>query len=325
MMDLSALNAYCAKIGADRLIVQAAGGNISLKSEDTLWIKASGCWMEDAQKKDIFVPVDLLSLRSNLAHENFDFVPKVVVETRLRPSIETLFHALIPSRVVLHTHSIEVLAVLVREDAQTELEEKIGNMCEWIFVDYHKPGPNLAEAIHTAMQEKPLARIVFMRNHGIIIGADSVEEVDRLLRHILNRLSNTVYYDSITPNVRHDIPGYQLVTDNGVHVLALDTRLHKRLARDWVLYPDHVIFLDPVAYCSQIYPTDHARPNHLFVPGVAVYERMDITRAARAQLLCYLDVIVRQSEDQRLSSLNDEAIQVLLDWDAEKFRQFMNN
>jgi len=50
---------YCAAIGADPLLVQGAGGNVSWKESDTLWVKASGTWLKEAVQKDIFVPVEI--------------------------------------------------------------------------------------------------------------------------------------------------------------------------------------------------------------------------------------------------------------------------
>ena len=61
---LASLAEISARVGADRLLVQAAGGNTSIKLGDTLWIKASGQWLADALAKPIFVPVDFNALRS---------------------------------------------------------------------------------------------------------------------------------------------------------------------------------------------------------------------------------------------------------------------
>ena len=58
---------YCARIGQEPLLVQGAGGNVSWKDGGTLWIKASGAWLADAEKDDIFVPADLDTLRVALA------------------------------------------------------------------------------------------------------------------------------------------------------------------------------------------------------------------------------------------------------------------
>ncbi len=53
LLDLSA------RIGRDPLLVQASGGNTSIKLNGTLWIKASGKWLANADKEEILVPVRL--------------------------------------------------------------------------------------------------------------------------------------------------------------------------------------------------------------------------------------------------------------------------
>ena len=50
---------FCQRIGADPLLVQGAGGNVSWKEGDDLWVKASGTWLADAVSQDIFIPVSL--------------------------------------------------------------------------------------------------------------------------------------------------------------------------------------------------------------------------------------------------------------------------
>ena len=68
---------YCSTIGADPLLVQGAGGNVSWKEEDTLWVKASGTWLAEAAGKDIFVPVDLPHLRAAIASGDFSVTPRL--------------------------------------------------------------------------------------------------------------------------------------------------------------------------------------------------------------------------------------------------------
>ena len=58
MVELDKLRTLSARVGADPLLVQAAGGNTSLKHDGVMWIKASGTWLKDAAARDIFVPLD---------------------------------------------------------------------------------------------------------------------------------------------------------------------------------------------------------------------------------------------------------------------------
>jgi rhamnose utilization protein RhaD (predicted bifunctional aldolase and dehydrogenase) len=111
---------YCSGIGADPLLVQGAGGNASWKDGNTLWVKASGTWLAEAIEKNIFVPVDLPHLLTAIESGYFSVTPRLLGESVLRPSIETLLHALMPHRIVVHLHAIEILAHLVRDDCQTD-------------------------------------------------------------------------------------------------------------------------------------------------------------------------------------------------------------
>lgn len=318
------VSAYCADIGTNRLLVQAAGGNISWKTSETLWVKASGTWLADAKQKNIFLPVDLRSIKEKISEGNYEFGLQNSRGGPLRPSIETLFHALITSTIVLHTHSVEALATLVRKDADLEIEKKIGQSLDWILLDYHKPGPKLAKAIHDALKNKPSANVIFMRNHGIIIGGESIQEVDGMLKYILSALRQEVHYKALAVKDPPEIPGYRVASDTDVHSLVQHEILRKRLNTDWVLYPDHVIFLDQVAENDLSNIGCTGAPTHLFIPDIAVYERLNITRAARSQLLCYLDVVCRQLESAELIKLSKTEINELLNWDAEKFRQSIN-
>ena len=148
---------YCANIGLDSMLVQGAGGNVSWKDENTLWIKASGEWLADAKKKDIFLPINLKHLKDAIELSEFDVTPKALSKTELRPSIETLFHAVMPHRVVLHLHPIIPLSYLVRKDCFLIIKKKLNPSFQWDLIDYKKPGNLLAEEI-----SKKIAKIRFL-------------------------------------------------------------------------------------------------------------------------------------------------------------------
>ena len=42
------ISKFCAQIGKRSLLVQGAGGNVSFKDNDVLWIKASGFWLSQS-------------------------------------------------------------------------------------------------------------------------------------------------------------------------------------------------------------------------------------------------------------------------------------
>ena len=182
------VKAFCAQIGADPLLVQGAGGNVSWKDGDALWVKASGTWLAEAELKDIFVPVNLSLLQTALSKNDFSVKPEVSSNSDLRPSIETLLHALMPHRVVVHIHAVEILAHLVQVNAKVEIKNLVGDAVKWIYVDYFKPGADLARAVSEQLTNRSDADVVFLGNHGVVIGGEDVEDVASMLRTLISKL-----------------------------------------------------------------------------------------------------------------------------------------
>jgi len=327
---------YCTTIGTDPLLVQGAGGNVSWKDGDTLWVKASGTWLADAEDKDIFVPVDLTHLRTAIGNGDFSVSPIVRGETALRPSIETLLHALMPHRVVVHLHAIEILSRLVRENCQTEFLSILAPSIHWAMVDYHKPGASLAAAVCDALTQKPNANVIFLKNHGVVIGGADISEISANLGALTAALSTTPISSSntlrpILPPIvsQHDqfIPSIKAE----LHQLALNIDLFSRLDSDWALYPDHVVFLGAKAYTYKTWKAFFAEfkaiadsPELIFIQGCGVFVSPTFSKAKYAQLQCFYDVLVRQHPQSRIKALSIIQIAELLNWDAEKYRQLIS-
>ncbi|ELX08864.1 aldolase II superfamily [Janthinobacterium sp. HH01] len=322
----AAVSSYCARVGADPLLVQGAGGNASWKNGDTMWVKASGTWLGEAQRADIFVPVDLAHLRAAIAAGDLDVVPRALAGSSLRPSIETLMHALMPQSVVLHLHAVEVLAHLVRADFAAPAPAS----APWCWVDYHKPGAALAGAIAARLREQPEAQIVFLQNHGVVIGGADVGEVEAILASLLACM-RTEPLAPVAPAGAEASTMATLTTipDEGIQQLALDPRLYKRLRKEWALCPDHVVFLGAEAACYAdadsfvAAQTIGADARLAFIAGVGVYAAKDFGAARTAQLRCYYDILVRQPSDAVLTTLSMPQLAELLDWDAERYRLAM--
>jgi len=334
----TAVQRYCASIARDRLLVQAAGGNISWKSGDTLWIKASGTWLADAEQKEIFVPVDRRPIDAALARGDYAISPRALEGYALRPSIETLLHTLMPHKFVVHLHPVDAVAHLTRSCCEAELKVALGNDFIWELVDYHKPGADLAQAIHARLREKPAIQVMLLKNHGVILGAETLEQIDTNLKILSLRLGQKPMRREANKTSIHILSDidlssslYQVCADSELQYLATDLELYERLRDSWAIYPDHVVFLgaqairvdDPAALHSALTAADPAPP-FVFVKSAGVLESRSTTQAQRAQLTFYLDVIARQPAGHPLNPLSQEQIASLLNWDAEKYRLRLN-
>jgi len=326
------IKAYCARIGTDPLLVQGAGGNVSWKDGNVLWVKASGTWLADAEEKDIFVPIDLPHLLNALGGGNFSVDPRLHGESLFRPSIETLLHALMPQRVVVHLHAIEVLAHLVHDNFQADFESLLDESTPWAVVEYYKPGAALAAEISAALIQKPTTKVIFLKNHGVVIGGSDVAEVDQIIGKLTLALS-TRPADILPPShlmfvpPAHLIDQYAPVADLDIHQLALNPDLFNRLSSEWALYPDHVVFLGPKAYAYQKWEALNGQkmflnelPELVFISGKGVYAKPSFNKAKQVQLRCYFDVIVRQKPHSPMRVLTNIQIAELLNWDAEQYR-----
>jgi rhamnose utilization protein RhaD (predicted bifunctional aldolase and dehydrogenase) len=311
------INQMCADLGKDPLLVQGAGGNVSWKEHETLWIKGSGTWLANANDEDIFVPVNLKHLHDALFNQDFDAKPELIGAHILRPSIETVLHALMPHQVVVHLHAINALSHLVTQNCRKSIQQ----ICQKssinaAFVGYHKPGPELAQAIYKALQSTPEANVIFLQNHGVVIGAGSIEGI----YSVLNTIDKALEIQGASPRINPSfITNASPITD---YIPFADNE-------DWVLFPDHAVFLGPNANTYSSWESFQNQefgeaPELIFIENVGVFAKPEFNQAKTAQLRCYFDVISRVNPDVRLEPLSESAIHALLNWDAEKLRQQMS-
>jgi rhamnose utilization protein RhaD (predicted bifunctional aldolase and dehydrogenase) len=324
---------FCAQIGADPLLVQGAGGNASWKDSDALWIKASGTWLAEAELKEIFIPVNLTLLQTAFTKHDFSVRPEVTSNSDLRPSIETLLHALMPHRVVMHLHAVEILAHLVQINAKEKIKNLVGDSVKWIYVDYFKPGADLAKAVSEQLTNRSDADVVFLGNHGVVIGGEDVEDVASTLRTLISKLqtktSQSLAEGSPSPRDPEFLArGYVPCGDKEISLLTNRSELMNRLHHEWALYPDHVVFLEAKPAILELNfslldlnKVAISKPPFIFAIGDGVYECIHVTDAQKSQLRCYYDILIRQLSLEKLNPLTDEDVTNLLNWDAEKFRQ----
>jgi rhamnose utilization protein RhaD (predicted bifunctional aldolase and dehydrogenase) len=97
MLDLTLLLELSAKLGQNLDLVQAGGGNTSLKDNGTLSVKASGKWLVHALEEEMFIPVERAGILRSI-DEDREYVHEYRTQSgvTLRPSVETSMHAVIP-------------------------------------------------------------------------------------------------------------------------------------------------------------------------------------------------------------------------------------
>lgn len=140
-----------ARLGRNPLRVQASSGNTSIKLGGELWIKASGKWLAHAMDEAIMVPLDLMKVRKGLRQGEESF-RAAAGSNRLQPSIETAMHAVLPQRIIIHSHSVSTIAWAVRADDTERLTEKLDGL-SWQCIPYTPSGLPLARAIRVRKKD----------------------------------------------------------------------------------------------------------------------------------------------------------------------------
>lgn len=322
----------CVKVGSDFLLAQGAGGNVSWKEKDTLWIKASGTWLKDARENDIFLPLDIETIRDQVLNKNFRSIPQPTNGDKKRPSIETWFHALLPHKFVLHLHALEVLALLVRRDAKDVISRTLKTNVEWAFVEYLKPGEKLASRIAELLDKSPDVSLLFLENHGIVVGAETTDEIEEVILEVRAQLGQRAIAVSGTRALKnegtYEAAGYLLVENDAINSLAADPSLLSLVETAWAIAPDHVVFLgskpvvvSDIESLSVLVLDSQIRPKLVFVRGLGVFSDGPIDKSALDQLLAYYEILVRQTSGAQFRIFTETEIGELLNWDAEQYRQ----
>ena len=323
----SEIENYCAAIGKDRSLVQGAGGNVSWKEGGRMYVKASGTWLSDANKKDIFLPVELSVLYANIENNIFSIPEGLSKKGGMKPSIETMLHAIMQHTIVVHLHAIDILSILVREDAERTVSKTLKDKMNYIFIDYIKPGPDLARSIYKEILQNN-SDVIFLKNHGVVVGGSSIQEVQEEIEFILALFRSNSYIKRPELNGSYrglKIEGYNMLSIPETKWLACNYKIFDNLSNNWALYPDHVVFLGGAPNLA--IDIDSAKkiitsraPSYVIVRGYGIFVSPDISKSETSQLICYSDVLARQSKDQELHSLTKEEVGGLLSWESEKFR-----
>jgi ribulose-5-phosphate 4-epimerase/fuculose-1-phosphate aldolase len=294
--ELRLLRELSARLGANPLLVQASTGNTSVKVNETLWIKASGKWLAQAQQDDFLVPVDLEAARAGCCGS---------LSGGPCASIETSMHAVLPRRVVIHVHSVNVIAWAVRQDGERQLAERLSGLA-WQWIPYSPSGLPLARRVEKVIAHTPETKVFVLGNHGLVVCGDTCPAAEALLEEVEERLR-------VEP---------RLFPCSAVNALATDPQARRILAGG-VLYPCQAIFLPGTApVLEQVVSGNHLAQQPFFLideQGVRVSRSM--TRAEFEILNGLAEVVRRVDPVAPIRYLEEAEVRAVLGEGAGSYRQ----
>jgi len=190
-MNLSHLVSLSNRYGSNPDYVLAGGGNTSFKDERHLYVKASGTALADITA-DGFVKMDRPALERIFTHayppdaqaretevlkDMLDACPGNSEATeprrRRRPSVEALLHHILPWAYVLHIHPAMVNGMTCGKNGAGDCARLFPGAA---WVGQIMPGYTLAKEVRARVDSN--TRLLFLENHGVFIGGQSVEEID---------------------------------------------------------------------------------------------------------------------------------------------------
>jgi rhamnose utilization protein RhaD (predicted bifunctional aldolase and dehydrogenase) len=344
MPELDGFCQLAERIGQDILKTQGAGGNVSIKRNGLMWIKASGTWLAHALEHDILVPVLVDPLVAALrngdarAEKATDFVLADLNTSQLRPSIETSVHAVLPQSMVAHFHCVNTIALAVLADREEVLAERMAQLpdLKWAAIPYCRPGTPLAAEIDKVAQDRPDVLVLF--NHGLVVCAESVAELADRIERVC-----AVFSQPVTDMVPPDMSALAAIAANTNYHPADDLSSHApaltsaalSAALGGSLYPDHVIFLGTeLGLCTDSQTLGAmldaaaarglAPPKMVLVEGKGVLLSNDLTPGGKIMARCLAEVVARIPSGAALHYLDAAQEYELTHWEAEQYRQSLD-
>ncbi|HVA94040.1 MAG TPA: class II aldolase/adducin family protein [Candidatus Dormibacteraeota bacterium] len=329
--EISALVDFSTRLGRNPLLVQASNGNTSVKLGGVLWIKASGTWLEHAQWKGNFVPVDLEQAREAVRTRSVIF-PVAGTDLSSKPSIETAMHAVLPHRVVAHVHSINTIAWAVRRDAPEHLAAHLAGL-RWQWIPYSASGVPLARQIEKALSASPDAEIFVLANHGLVVCGTDCAAVEALLLEVERRLEvQPRVFPEPEPALSMVIarsPDWSLPVFRGLHALATDS-FSRSILKGGILYPCMAMFLGvktrmlphsvPLSRFAEYANGSDGQRTFVIIEDAGVILHKQITLEQRATLVALSRITQRIDASAPLRYLTCAEVTALLNTDQHAYQ-----
>ena len=207
---------FSKEIGENPAYIQGRGGNTSYKKRRSIFIKASGIKLKEIEEKNALVGCDLIMLQSYLSHKknkkNDEELNKLVDisiishNKSVKPSIEIGMHVVLPSRYVIHTHSVYVNVFACMNFPENFLNKLLVNY-PFMIIPYKNPGYELAAYLLKLQKNISLPPILILKNHGLLIHSDSLSDLKKMHTYVNKTLQKiTGKYQHFKPAKQKNIP-----------------------------------------------------------------------------------------------------------------------
>lgn len=270
-----------------------------------------------------------------------------------RPSVEALLHSIIPYTYVVHLHPALVNGMTCSQSGR-ESARKLFPEALWIPSAY--PGYMLANAVRQDRQDdeshtNTYPKIIFLQNHGVCVGGDSIEDIDRSYDHIMERLGRSIARKPNFAELKVDNHRISLVKQamqsmyGDAHdvPVAFNRELANRLADEQSFYslssaytPDHIVY----SGCKPLWIEEAVFEGNGTIedikesirnyehsigtkPKVLAVQRTAAIATDESAMALFIDTIKIAVFTESFGGsrfMDHDQIQFILNWEAEKYR-----
>ena len=327
------LSKYC---GERFDLVQAGGGNSSVKIDDWMFIKASGYNLSAIELNNGYVMLNNNEIKKDIYNEKLDnnIINYNVIGTK-RASIETFMHSIL-KKYTIHLHPIQLNRILIAKNAK--------EICQSLYpagliIDYFTPGIKVCKEIKRNYNNE---NVIFLINHGLIITSDEVNEIYTLLDDI------TLCFETIYPDLNYEkYKNTNKISEkintifgiNNVSYLCEDGIINEYVNHKPNLLKEKITFPDALIYCGLsllcvddflnletelvLYKLRYEEPPKIIVWGLYIYITSNsLNKCKEIEDVLKANLMILDTNSEKTYLCLDE-ICFLNNWDAEKYRKLL--
>jgi HAD superfamily hydrolase (TIGR01549 family) len=331
LINLWTLSRY---VGERIDLVQAGGGNSSVKYKDTLFIKSSGISMSTITPDSGYTMIDNKLLTQDIYNnETKDVINYTIIPKTKRPSIETYMHAIL-KKYTLHLHPIQVNRILITSDAKTTISTLFP---EALIIDYFTPGIKVCDEIKKTYNNE---NIIFLLNHGLILTSDDYNTIYKDLYNVIQIVeSYTIQTYTVVDLTRYTYVSNinKFIYDQfNIHVssylcenqtIQQYYKTNPELFKQQHCVPDELIycgikiaFINDLKDICDFYTLYQELPKIIVINDNIYMISHSITKCREIEEVLLSKILVSQNNNNK-TFLSPDEICFLNNWDAEKYRQ----
>lgn len=327
--EINELFDICRQLGPRADYFQGGGGNISVKVDEMMYIKASGRRIDSVTSegglakvlhspiKEFYEGLDQKVDTTELITMNSEIVLKNTINglggtAVTKPSMEVGFHSLL-GKFVIHSHSVYANILNCTEDGDEVLRKMFPGI---VIIPYELPGAPLTVALSQKVNAGSTASI-FLTNHGLIVSAENGSAAHQLHEAINAKLRQQLDITTPYPKVKVRKGRDGIYESGSVYLFNLESELRETSIDDNLLFPDQAVYMNKVTYNNKV------QGDINFCNGKIRYSDNLTDALAREETLIAWVYITRQAKrlGLRLRPLSTADKYAISGLESEKYRK----